>query len=251
MIDAHLHLGKDYVYDNRDTSISDILAALESNKLDGAVLYPGNSNVGTETERETHDVVCHAFEEYPNRFWGICQINPHVPEDEYFLESRRYIDLGFKGIAVNPQIYGWDPLSSKGDLIFRTALELDVPLFIYTGIGAPLGLPIKLFQPSKKYPDVKKVLVHAGYSMYTSQYELVMQECKNIYFETSMGTNMRVLLKFIKKYGADKIVMGSELLDEIPHSIYMYEQAGLSDSELKQCTHASILNILGIKEEMQ
>lgn len=247
MIDAHLHLGKDLVYDGMDTTKDIILEIMKQCHLEKCVVYPGNSNISKETEREKNKEVEGFFQQYPNQILGICSLNPNYEEEEYEEEVRAYKKNGFLGINVNPQIYGWDPLSHHGMVVFQTAMRTQMPLFINVGIGLPLGQPVRLIERCKEYSNVPVVLVHAGKSYCGNQCNVVAQECPNVYLETSMGPNMRTLKKYVKTYGANRIIMGSGLMSLVEHSIYCFKHCGISDDELDWATKKTILNVLGLE----
>lgn len=235
IIDAHLHLGKDLIYEGRDTTEQSIIDALEEHGVNKAVIYPANSNTGLKDERVRHMEVKKLCDKYPGKFVGICSVNPNIGAKEYMEEVESYINQGYEGINVNPLVHAWDPTTSKAELVFSAAQKYNVPLSINTGIGLPFGIPIKLFYLCKKYSNVKVIIVHAGRFIYNSQYIVLGRECPNVYFETSQGPNMRVLKSYVKMLGAHRVMMGSETLDEIAHSLYAYRHAGLTEEELRWC----------------
>lgn len=247
MIDAHLHLGEDLVYEGFDTSEEMILNILETCNLDGCVIYPANSNISLEIERKHNERVRKFFSKYPNKIFGICQLNPNYEKHIYMEEVKKYKVQGFRGISVNPQIYGWDPLSRHGEVVFETASELDMPLFIAVGIGLPLGQPIRLYDLCSKYSNVKVVLVHADKSYCGNQCEILIKECPNVFLETSLGPNMRLIKKYIKRYGANRVIMGSCHLSLVEHSIYTFEHCGINGEEKSWATDKTICHVLGIE----
>lgn len=244
MIDAHIHLGVDYLYDNHDNTLDDLLIEMEKNKLDRMVLYPANSNISVEIERDQHRLVSEAVELYPNKFLGICQVNPHYIDGLFEKEVTNYINQGFKGLSINSQVHGWDPKSKNGQKVFELARKLSIPLFIHIGVGLPLGQPVRLFDLCKEYSDVDVVLVHSGKSAFSRQVHFLVSQLDNIYLETSLGFNMREIKNAVKKYGAERIIMGSAVKEEISHSIYMYSNCGISNEEFEWCTHKTILKVL-------
>lgn len=247
MIDAHLHIGQDLVYDGKDTTEDMILDVLERCQLSGVVIYPGNSNISKDVEREKNKEVLELFSKYPDFIWGLCQINPNYEKEEYLQEILNYKRQGFLGINVNPQIHGWDPGSHHGEVVFSSAREAGMPLFIHVGIGLPLGQPIKLINLCKKYPDVSVVLVHAGKSYCGSQCDIVAEECENVYLETSMGPNMRLLKKYVETYGADRIIMGSCEISLVEHSIYCIKHCGIGEEDISWVAGKTICKVLGVE----
>lgn len=245
MIDAHLHIGRDLVYDGADTTEDMLLRILESCRLDGCVVYPGNSNISKEVERKQNGEVETLFRKYPERFFGICQVNPNYEREEYLEEISDYKRRGFRGINVNPQIHGWDPLSHHGEVVFSAAEEAGMPLFINVGIGLPLGQPVRLIGLCQKYEDVPVVLVHASKSYCGSQCDVVARECPNVYLETSLGPNMRLLKKYVGSYGAHRVIMGSCYPEHVEHSLYCLEHCGISSEEMDWVGRKTILRVFG------
>lgn len=249
MIDAHLQLGEDYIYDYLSTTVEDIKDVVEKGYRSGIVLYPGNSNSSIEIERKSHQVVLDYLTNNSNKVWGIARVNPNYDSEVYVKEVETYLNNGFSGISVSSQVYGWDPNSSKGELVFSTANKFSVPLFIPVGIGLPLGQPIKLFNLIKKYKNTKVVLVHAGKSVYGSQVNFLAEKFENVYLETSQGPNMRELKKYIAKFGSERVIMGSYNLDSLHHATYMAKNAGLTDDEFFWYTEKAIEKLLNNEQE--
>ncbi len=246
MIDAHLHIGTDDIFDDVDAIEEDILNVMDRNGISACCLYPANSNGSIEAEREKHQVVKDFFDKYPDRAYGICQVNPNYPDDVYFEEVKKHIDEGFKAVAVNPQIYGWDAMGKKGELVFLTASKLGIPVFIFSGIGLPLGQPIRYLPICQKYSDVKVVLVHAFKSVYGEQCDLVAELCPNVYYETSLSVNLRAVKKYSKKY-PHRMIVGSALLNEVEHTVYMLKHSNLTEEEEYWAAEGTIKEVLGIE----
>lgn len=248
MIDAHIKLGKDYISDGKDTTESEILKEMEKLHLDGCVVYPAGSNISLEIERENNERVLKFGQENPNKIFPVCQLNPNYEYDLFFSEFADYKKKGCKGISIDTEVYGWDAHSHHGRVVFETASNLDLPLFITSGVGLPLGQPIRLYDLCREYQNVKVVLVYATKSYVGDQCKVLADECSNIYFETSLGPNIRSLKNIVKKYGANRVAMGSGLIELMGHSVYSFENSGLSQTEIQQSTSKTILEIMGIEE---
>ena len=247
MIDAHIHLGKDYVFDGRDVTEEEILEKIDSLNLDGCVVYPANSNISLEVERENNNRVLEFAKKYPSKVYPVCQLNPNYEYEQYYDEVSKYKELGCKGISVNIEIFGWDAHSHHGKTVFDVASKLELPLFITTGIGLPLGQPIRMYELCKDYTDVKVVLVHATKSYTGDQCKTLADECPNVYLETSIGPNMRSLKGLVNRYGSKRIIMGSALPELMEHSIYSFEYSGLSEEDIENATKNTILEVLNVK----
>ena len=95
-------MGKDLIYEGRDTTEEMILEAMDQNGIDACLCYPANSNIGIEAEREKHREVKDFFKRYPERVFGICCVNPHYDEETYFMLK--------SGIPLRNWFNGWKPV---------------------------------------------------------------------------------------------------------------------------------------------
>lgn len=224
------------------------MEAMDQNGIDACLCYPANSNIGIEAEREKHREVKDFFKRYPERVFGICCVNPHYDEETYFGEVRRYIGEGFRGISANPQVHAFDPLAQHCEKVFAAARELDVPVFVYVTVGLPFGKPMRLYELCEKYRDVSTVLVHSGEYFYQGQFNILGQEFENIYFEMSLGGDMRAIKKYVDMLGAERILFASETLPEIPYAMYMFRENDLTDKEKEACLGGSAARLLKLKE---
>jgi uncharacterized protein len=88
VIDAHLHLGRDVLY-GRDTTGEQIIAALNANAVDAALVQPGHDNTGIIAVQRAHDAIYRLSIEHRNRIFGVCAPNPHLPPQDYEAEVGR------------------------------------------------------------------------------------------------------------------------------------------------------------------
>jgi hypothetical protein len=100
-------------------------------------------------------------------------------------------------------------------MIFQMGQELGVPVMVHTGPGIPFALPSLCIPPARKYPQVKIVLAHAGFSVFTSEAQVAASVCDNIYLETSwcIGEDIRWMINTL---GPARVMMGADLTSNIP-----------------------------------
>ena len=101
--------------------------------------------------------VAHVLRTYPDRFAGVCRVNPEDPAApdhlNYWVE-----EFGFQGVRLSPSP-GPEGDWFGGDLmppIFQRAMELKIPLLILT---RPCRLP-DLVRLLERFPDLDVVLDH-------------------------------------------------------------------------------------------
>ena len=56
---------------------------------------------------------------------------------------------------------------------------------VHTGPGIPFALPALCIPAARKYPDLKIVLAHAGFAVFTAEAQVAATVCDNLYLETS------------------------------------------------------------------
>ena len=233
IIDAHTHLGYDYVYEE-DFTLQDLLGNMEKNKVDISIVQPGTV-LDLETVIVQHNTIAALSEEMPGKIFGMANPNPHLPEDAYRKELERCIeDLGFIGVKLNPPAHAVNPNQSAGRKVFEAALDLGIPAMVHTGSGIPWSLPSALIPIAQEFPDLTIVLAHSGSSIFASEAALAAQLCPNVYLETSWLPGF-VIRRFCKNPGAHRIMLGSDHGDNLATEITKLRSIGLTDEELEWC----------------
>lgn len=97
IIDAHAHLGYDYVFDTEKNE-EELLGYYNECGVDGAIIQPFISRPYLEDTAQVHDRIHELCIKHPGRFWGMASINPHLRPEEYEREATRCVkELGFVG----------------------------------------------------------------------------------------------------------------------------------------------------------
>jgi len=226
IIDAHLHLG-DSAISGYNVKAEDLLRAMDRAGTDSAVVQPFAKPQGPI--EKINDYIAEQMVRYKNRFFGLASIDPHRGEDFYSREAERCIkELHFVGIKLHPSIH-LAPINGKvSDIIFDTALRLNVPVMIHTGFGVPFTMPSLAIPRAKRYPDLKIILAHAGEYDYSEEALIVAGEYPNIYLETSWS-HPSSIKRFIDTLGAGRVMLGSDLADNIIPEIAKYKSLDLSE----------------------
>ncbi|MBM3263910.1 MAG: amidohydrolase family protein [candidate division Zixibacteria bacterium] len=107
--------------------------------------------------RWDNSYTAHAMKTYPDRFTGVCRINPHDPAAPDHL-SQWVEEHGFQGVRLSP---GADPSGDwfKGPLmpfVFQRATDLKIPLLLLTQPGR---LP-DLSRLLDRFPDLDVCVDH-------------------------------------------------------------------------------------------
>ncbi len=233
IIDAHAHLGYDYVFED-DFTLEKLLPQMDENKIDASVVQPG-SVLDLKTVIEQHDAIANLSREMPGRIFGMANVNPHLPTKQYREELRRCVnDLGFVGVKLHPLAHAVDPNRSNGRKVLATALDLGIPVMVHTGAGIPWALPSALIPLAIEFPELKIVLAHSGSAVFSSEAALAAKLCPNVYLETSWMPSIAIH-SFCKTLGANRVMFGSDHGENAVTELTKYRTIGLADEELVWC----------------
>jgi len=233
IIDAHTHLGYDYVYEE-DFSLKDLLENMEKNKVDVSIVQPGTV-LDLETVIAQHNAIAALSKEMLGKIFGMANPNPHLPKNTYHKELERCInDLRFVGVKLNPPAHAADPNRSAGKKTFEAALDLGIPVMVHTGSGIPWSLPSALIPIAQEFHDLKIILAHSGTSLLAGEAALAAQLCPNIYLEASWLPGF-VIRGFCETLGANRIMFGSDHGDNVATELAKFRSIGLTDEELEWC----------------
>jgi predicted TIM-barrel fold metal-dependent hydrolase len=233
IIDAHTHLGYDYVFEE-DFTVNELLTNMQKNRVDISIVQPGTV-LDLKTVVEQHNAIADLARKMPGRIFGMANPNPHLPSAKYRNELERCIsDLGFVGVKMQTLGHAVDPNKSAGRKVFEAALDLGVPVMVHTGTGIPRSLPSALVPIGMDFPDLQIVLAHSGGSMFASEAALAAQLCSNIYLEASWLPGF-IISGFCKSLGAERIMFGSDHGDNVAAELAKFRAIGLTDEELEWC----------------
>jgi uncharacterized protein len=242
IIDAHMHLGEDLLY-LTDDSEQDLLAAMEANGVAAMLVQPG---IVSRDQRRAHERIARFAESQPGRVFGIACFNPLMEEAQYLDLVRWAVkELGFRGLKLHPNAFGMPPTHPAADKLYRVAEELDVPVMIHTGNGLPNALPSLVIPVAREYPAIRFVLAHAGGTMLGGDALVAAQECPNVYLETSW-TAVDALQAMVQKLGPRRVMLGTDLVKNIPVELAKYRALGLAEEHLEWClgkTAASVFHL--------
>lgn len=236
IIDAHVHLGYDRVFDEEQTE-EEIIDVMNANKVDVAIVQPMVDTPTIDVARKIHDRIYEMSKKYHKRIFGMVSLNPHLKVEEFEEEVTRCVkELEFVGIKLSPIAHACSPLSRDGIRVFELAGKLGIPVMVHTGAGIPFALPGLVIPVAKKFPYLKIVLAHAGGNISAGEALVVAQECENVFLEPSWVA-IHLIQKWIRLIGAKRIMFGSDMLQNCPVELAKYRNMGLSEKELEQCLY--------------
>lgn len=246
IIDAHAHLAGSAI-SGLHVEADVLLATMDQADVDAAVVQPF-PRPQTSVE-QVHDAIAVLAEKNRGRIFGLASIDPHWSADRYRREAQRCIhDLGFVALKLHPLGHLASINAAASDVVFQTASELGVPLMIHTGFGVPFTLPALAIPRARQYPDLKIVLAHAGESLYAAEALVAATECANIFLETSWSQPGGIQ-KFITTLGPQRVMMGSDLPNNLESELAKYRSIDISGEQRRRCLGLTAREVFGLKIE--
>jgi uncharacterized protein len=244
IIDTHCHFGASKL-SPINISEADLVSSMDANEVELSLVMP---HAVSDNPRSEHDHVAELCARYPKRFRGIVNLTPLWTEEEYFREAERCVrDFRFVALKLNPLQHLTSPVMANANKVFGAANALGVPVIVHTGLGAPWALPSLCIPPARKYPQLAIVLAHAGYAVYTAEAQVAASECKNIYLEPSWCP-VGDVEHLIHTLGADRVLFGSDLPENVPVELAKYRAARITSQEREMVLGGTAERLFGLKQ---
>ncbi len=212
VFDTHTHIGQG-LHHGRTYRGEQLLAAMDRYGVDRSLVIPFPV---VEDYRAAHDEIGRAVMAHPDRLAGAACIYPFVGNLKYRDEVKRCVEeLGFHALKLQPQFHPLDPLLTRGDFLYETALEFKLPLVIHTGTGAPYALPSLYILPAKRFPELRIVLAHCGGGgMFFAEAVVAALSCPNIWLELSTLLPHHIL-ELLQHVPSSRLMIGSDLPENL------------------------------------
>lgn len=212
IIDLHAHVGEGMY---RSLAPEELLRRMDRWGVERAVLCPMDEHIAVRN-REGNDLVAAAVRAHPDRFSGFAVANPWYGT-EAVEELERALDAGLVGAKFHPVLQGFmigDPIA---DPLIRVLERRGRPAYFHTG-SANLALPFQLAELALRFPRVRFVMGHLGFSDFWYDMVPAMERAANIWGETSHAVPAYLEL-VLAAFGGERMVFGSDL----PESAYAVE----------------------------
>lgn len=241
IIDAHSHLGYSEIFSAGVTE-EELLGTMATNDIDVSVVMPaaGANPVAT------HDAIADLCTRNPGRIFGMVSMTPLTDRQAYINEARRCVqELGFKAIKLHPQAHAVSPTLPVSDVVFETAADLGVPVMVHTGSGAPFALPSLLIRRARQYPNLKIILAHAGFAIYSEEAIVAAEVCENIYLEPTwcIAGDIR---RMVRTLGPERVMFGGDLPTNVPVELTKYRTLDLTEEEREWCLWRSARDVFDL-----
>lgn len=234
IIDAHLHLGFDDIWDVGNSE-ENILSNMERAGVQVGCVLPQSGEPTVAWARAAHDRIAAFARAQPGRIFGLANVHPYNDFDAYAGEMTRVVkELGFRCIKLHPFAQGINPLGKRMWQIFELAQGLDVPIMIHTGAGMPGSYPTMWIPVARDFPRVNVILAHSGQGFQTPMVNTAATICPNMYMDTSM-VGSGVIKGLVKRFGARRVMFATDNENIMAEEVGKWKSLGFSDDDFEWC----------------
>lgn len=282
IIDVHTHLFPKRIRDSRDRYFADepafellygdpkarmigvktLVETMDAHGVDISVIC-GFPWLNETTCRHHNDYILEAVARYPDRFIGLCCVNPFDPAAEG--EVGRCLELGLSGVG---EVAFYQPGGITAgavkllEPIMRLCREKGLPVLIHTNEPVGHAYPgktdntlIQIYEMVKTYPENKIILGHwgGGLFFYNLLKKEVRQALANVWFDTAASPYLyepdiyRVSMALA---GEEKILFGTDYPLIAPSRYYKEIAAsGISDAAREKLLGGNCAALFGISRQ--
>ena len=178
-------------------------------------------------DSDDNDKTAETISKLPGRLKGMTTFDPFAGVAAVKEVERAIKELGFITIYASPYKWGIKADDPKFFPIYAKAVELNVPVFIYTAMNyrtdyaMDVGRPLYLDKVARSFPDMKIVASCGGWP-WVPELIGVARRHRNVYIDTSShrpkylavpGSGFEMLLQFGNTLLQDRIVFASGVGD--------------------------------------
>jgi predicted TIM-barrel fold metal-dependent hydrolase len=200
------------------------IGQLDEMEVEKAVIFNLDEETPSGLAGLPNDYYADLVRKYPDRFIGVAGIDPFKGMDAV-REIRRCHELGLRGVAVRPFMFGISPTDARMYPIYSTCVELDMPIWLHLSINystrsMEVERPIHLDRVAEHFPELKMIAGHGGWP-WVSEMMAVAWRNPNVYVDIASylprylampGSGWETLLSLGNSILQDRILFGSTWL---------------------------------------
>jgi len=205
-------------------SIEEFIQQLDKMGVEKAVIFNLDEETPSGIKGLPNDYYADIVKRFPEKFIGFAGIDP-LKEKEAVREINRSYELGLRGIAVRPFMFGIPPHHKKMYPLYSTCVELNIPIWFHISINYSTNTmeverPIYLDIVTQDFPELKMIAGHGGWP-WINEMVAVAWKNPNIYIDFASylpkyigmkGTGWESFLHYGNSVIQDKILFGSTWL---------------------------------------
>lgn len=148
-------------------SAEEIIADMDAHGIEKSVLLPLDARTRGEGY-VPNDLIADLVRQYPDRFIGFANVDPHMGQEAIKELERAIKQLGLKGWGeVDGSKQDFCPSDRQFYPLYQKCVELDIPVLFHTGNspGYPMmnTNPIYIDQVACDFPQLRICMAHIGF----------------------------------------------------------------------------------------
>jgi predicted TIM-barrel fold metal-dependent hydrolase len=210
IVDIHAHIGHHPLMDFKQKPV-EVLEVMDKYGIDKTFIHPFPS-MRTSIVNE---MVSKAVDSNPDKLVGFACIDPS--NDDSLKELKRSVELGLKGVMMDPEFHGVFRNISKVEELMVLCMEYKLPVlfntpnietvdhasYIIGGISEPYYRGVD--QLAFKFPEVKLIV-----STFWPRIRELVRMHSNIFIDTGSRNGVSGAVRLTQDIGPTRICFGSE-----------------------------------------
>jgi len=197
---------------------------LKAMNVDKAVIFNLDEETPSGLKGLSNDYYADIVQRFPERFLGVAGIDP-LKGMAAVREVRRCYELGMRGVAMRPFMFGLPPHDRRFYPVYTVCCELGIPIWLHLSINystrnMEVERPIYLDIVAQDFPDLKLIAGHGGWP-WVAELMGVAWRNANVYLDfasylptyfTRPGSGWEALLHYGNSVLQDRVLFGSTWL---------------------------------------
>jgi predicted TIM-barrel fold metal-dependent hydrolase len=266
VIDAHQHVGEPLVnvdeerfsmkgLDTSEEEISSRFAFMDAAGIHRAVVIPGHKYLrpnGLADTRTVNDDIAEYAARHPDRFAGALGVVEPRDGPWALPEIDRVASLGLRGISLHCRFQGVSLDNQWITGYVERMSEVGLVPFVHVVHESIDEALWKLCALAHRFPDTTFVALDAfaGFDG-PRQCFYAADLHPNIVFDTALATQWQVVEDFVRRFGAQRVIFGSDMYSyrPLPHVLEELSRSTLTVNEQADICGRNIRRILGLPVE--
>ncbi len=208
IVDAHVCLGPCLF--GYGQSLAEIRANMDCLGIDKAVLVPVKPL--DYHLAPMNDLVANAVQKYPDRFLGLCRVDPCQGEAAVAEVQRGFEELGARGLYLDP----WEEnFQANDEIVFpvlQEACRYNKPVVLNAG-HVRVSHPTQVHDIASRFPDVRFVACNGGQinisGMLQFEARRMLEACPNVVIQTAGTYREDFLEEITTEVGEERVLFAS------------------------------------------
>ena len=236
--------------------LADRLRIMDEGGVRQALVIPGHGYLrpnGIADTRRVNDEIAAYRDATPDRFPAACGIvEPRDGREALAEIDRAKRELGLVALSFHTRFQGVSMDSHWIQRYLERMGELGLLPIIHAMDDTPEESLWKLASIARRFPDLTILALDAfGSYQATRQCFHVAEVAPNVVFDTSLSYNFDFIEDFAKRFGADRVVYGTDLYSypvgrRISHVLSQIVDSSLSDDDKAAILGGNARRILGL-----